>query len=90
MSCATATSCAAVGLYAPDNKGEMVTLLGEYWNGTSWELEPPVNRAEVALNVLLGISCSATELCTAVGESLKALPAGPSESLAERLEPSEP
>lgn len=89
VSCGTATTCSAVGLYAADSAGKEVVLLGEYWNGTTWELEPPVNRSGVALNELLGLSCSEAELCTAVGQSSISLPSGPRESLAEQLEPAE-
>ncbi|HTU79035.1 MAG TPA: hypothetical protein VMF09_09780 [Solirubrobacteraceae bacterium] len=90
VSCGAATACSAVGQYAADSAGKEVILLGEYWNGSTWELEPPVNRSGVARNTLLGVSCPEAELCTAVGESLKTLPSGPSESLAEALEPAEP
>jgi hypothetical protein len=84
VSCASAASCVAVGSYS--EKASASNLLGEQWNGTSWELESPSDRTGVALDVLGGVSCSSVAICTTVGSSWKSLPFGPQEALAERLE----
>jgi hypothetical protein len=82
VSCPSATSCVAIG--ADDSgSGKPGLLLGEYWNGTSWELEFPTNRTGVEYNILGGVSCSAATKCTSVGYSRKPTSY---ETLAERLE----
>lgn len=83
VSCPSATSCVAIGSYnnSPSHPGP---LLGERWNGTSWELEFPTNRSGVEYSGLEGVSCSAASVCTAVGYSRKN--STHTETLAERFE----
>jgi hypothetical protein len=85
VSCSSATSCLAIGSYGEDETGSSI-LLGELWEGTSWEVESPIDRVGIPLDQLGSISCTGPEVCTAVGQSWKALPSGPTETLAERLE----
>jgi hypothetical protein len=82
VSCASANACVAIGSYG-DTQTEPSLLLGEQWNGTTWELESPFDRLGVQLDELTGISCSAATTCTAVGYSIKTVGR---ETLAERLE----
>jgi hypothetical protein len=82
VSCPSATSCVAIGSYN-NSPGHPGPLLGERWNGTSWELEFPINRSGVEFSGLEGISCSAT-VCIADGYSQKT--STHIETLAERFE----
>ncbi len=86
ISCSSETWCVATGYYIQSESGAPSALLGERWKGNEWELELPVNVAGAALSNLEGLSCTAEFECTAVGNSLKALPFGPQATLAERLE----
>jgi hypothetical protein len=84
VSCASATACVAVGSYAADSEGKNVVLLGEQWNGTSWEVESPFDRTGVEYDTLGAVSCSAPTTCTTVGYTKKSI--GNETTLAERLE----
>jgi len=66
LSCATATSCIAVGTY---NSGQRALI--EHWNGRGWRLLPsPQPRTPIyRLMFLTGISCFSPRACVAVGES---------------------
>jgi hypothetical protein len=59
-----ATGCEAVGSYA-DNAGGVVTL-AERWNGHTWSIQKSPNPPG-GLVGLGGVSCSAADACTAVG-----------------------
>jgi hypothetical protein len=63
ISCASASTCTAVGNYAKKGAG---VAFAEKWNGTSWSLETP---AEPTSSELLGVSCSSATACEAVGSS---------------------
>jgi len=63
VSCASATSCTAVGTYTPASGG--TKTLGEQWNGTTWTLH--TGPAVTSLN---GVSCTSASACTAVGSIL--------------------
>jgi hypothetical protein len=49
--------------------GSLQTLV-ETWDGTAWTLQPSPNPGTRAL--LEGVSCGASQLCTAVGQALDA------------------
>jgi hypothetical protein len=68
VSCTSATSCTAVGWYqssAIPNFGEYLTLV-EVWDGTGWTIEPSPNSSGGG-GFLNGVSCGASQACTAVG-----------------------
>ncbi|HUN34848.1 MAG TPA: hypothetical protein VMU95_22830 [Trebonia sp.] len=69
VSCTSATSCSAVGWYtssAVPTDGQMLTV-AETWDGTAWTLESSPNPSGDSL--LQGVSCGASQVCTAVGET---------------------
>jgi hypothetical protein len=68
VSCASATSCTAVGTYYTNNQGGDLALV-EHWGGHHWRVQgtPRVNHATyVYLNA---VSCPHSNACTAVGDS---------------------
>ena len=70
VSCTSAGSCTAVGQYAsstPPNFGEPQTL-AEVWNGTAWSIPATPDPSSTGENILYGVSCGATDACTAVGQ----------------------
>lgn len=68
VSCASATSCVAVGSAIEKTGGRSVNLV-EVWNGSSWHLQPvPTPTGSTGAN-LRSVSCSATNACTAIGFS---------------------
>jgi hypothetical protein len=85
VSCPTSGSCVAVGSYAESAAGKKL-LLGEDWNGTSWELVLPVDRAAALYDEARGVSCSAALTCTLAGLSVKENNHNLAETLAERME----
>jgi hypothetical protein len=85
VSCPTSGSCVAVGSYAESAAGKKL-LLGEDWNGTSWELALPVDRAAALYDEARGVSCSAALTCTLAGLSVKENNHNLAETLAERME----
>ncbi len=60
VSCASATSCTAVG--TSQSSGGATESLIESWNGHRWVVVPTVPAL-----ILLGVSCPAVTACTAVG-----------------------
>jgi hypothetical protein len=82
VSCPTAGSCVAVGDYK-ESASSPRQLLGEHWNGTAWNLEPPENRVGVKSNVLAGVACAGEAPCVAVGFSEKT--GSGDETLAEQI-----
>jgi Trypsin len=86
ISCPSATSCTAAGSYAAATSGgiptELKTLV-EAWNGSSWTVQSSANAAGQNYNVLMDVSCSAANACTAVGQDSAGFGQQP-ESLAER------
>jgi hypothetical protein len=42
--------------------------LVEVWDGTAWTLQPSPNHS-TARDLLEGVSCGASQLCTAVGQT---------------------
>jgi hypothetical protein len=45
----------------------VVVTLAEVWNGTSWKIQATPNPTGARASSLLGVSCSSTSACTAVG-----------------------
>jgi hypothetical protein len=71
VSCTSATSCTAIGQYQSGNVsnfGDYQTL-AEVWDGTAWSLESTPDPSTTH-DVLLGVSCGASQMCTAVGQAL--------------------
>ena len=79
VSCVSAGACEAVGNYT--NSGGMQVSLAEGWNGASWEVQSTPNPTGAAATILVGVSCTAADLCIAAGGHLT--PANVSKSLAE-------
>ncbi len=65
VSCAAVGDCTAVGFYRR-NSGGVVTL-AESWNGKRWTTERTPNPPGAVDSTLYGVSCTATNACTAVG-----------------------
>jgi hypothetical protein len=66
VSCPAADSCAAVG--ESDTGNSSLQTLAENWNGTAWSIVPsPSPGGTKASNSLSGVSCAASDDCTAVG-----------------------
>ena len=62
VTCATASSCVAVG----HNAGTTGAMIYE-WNGSSWTSKTAPYIADAAATDLVGVSCTASNECTAVG-----------------------
>jgi hypothetical protein len=67
VSCATETSCTAVGSWVSSGGGSDMTL-AETWNGTSWSIQGTPNPSGAAFSKFFGISCLSTS-CMGVGWS---------------------
>ncbi len=65
ISCTSATVCKAVGYYN-DDRGKPKTL-AERWNGTNWSIQNPPGSVANQDAELLGLSCTSSSACTAVG-----------------------
>jgi hypothetical protein len=69
VSCASATSCIAVGSFI--NRNGITDTLAETWNGTSWLKQrtpnPAGNTVPAVSPALAGVSCPAAGFCEAVG-----------------------
>jgi hypothetical protein len=79
VSCVSAQVCTAVG-QSTDGSGRGVTL-AENWNGTSWSLQPTPDPVNWSNGELIGVSCNAAAVCSAVG--FYAAGTGPTVTLAE-------
>jgi len=66
VSCASSSACTAVGAYI--NSAGAYTTLAENWNGTSWSIKETPNPTGAKQGQLLGVSCTSSNACTAVGE----------------------
>jgi hypothetical protein len=74
VSCTSSTYCVAVGYYMKatgDFLDKLVhqTLI-EAWDGADWSLVESPNAGDAQYNELLGVSCTSTTSCTAVGRHL--------------------
>ncbi len=77
VSCASATSCFAVG-YATDANGNNLTDVIEQWNGSTWNIVPGAATGQ-AFDELTGIQCLSADNCWAVGN------AGPAQQMSNFL-----
>ena len=68
VSCTSANSCTAVG-QSQTNGQVFSSTLGEVWNGTAWVLQSTPNKPSAGQNLLNGVSCGASQKCTAVGDT---------------------
>ncbi len=79
MSCASTSSCMAVGSYVDPADG-MEKSLAQSWNGTAWTVTPtPLAGTED--DFFRAVSCATTTSCMAVGSSFHG---GVQQTLAER------
>jgi hypothetical protein len=80
VSCVSPVACMAVG--SSLTAGGTEVALAEWWNGTSWTIEPTLTpRIQTSL---LGVACASPDWCVAVGSSgSAALPGYSSTTLAE-------
>jgi hypothetical protein len=67
VSCASATSCTAVGYYLVAHGS---ALLVEHWNGTAWAIQQARDPRGAYDSALFGVSCAAATACVAVGDYL--------------------
>jgi hypothetical protein len=65
VSCASVTSCVAVGLFEGGGGTTVARTLIERWNGKVWSVQPSPNRGN--FNELTSISCVSEVSCQAVG-----------------------
>ncbi len=80
VSCAAPRSCTAVGFMTGAAGAE--ATLAERWNGGSWSIQPTPKRAGATDGSLVGVSCSSSRSCIAVGSSITR--GGAERTLAER------
>ncbi|MGH3158240.1 MAG: hypothetical protein ACRDNF_16920 [Streptosporangiaceae bacterium] len=64
VSCASADSCTAVGKAANAGQG---ASLAEYWNGSTWAIQPVPVPVGAEDSGLAGVSCASADSCFAVG-----------------------
>jgi virginiamycin B lyase len=64
ISCSSSTACTAVGYY---RTSKALVPLAERWNGTKWELQTIAAPEKSFETVLLGVSCPASNACSAAG-----------------------
>jgi hypothetical protein len=71
VSCTSAASCTAVGQYQSSNLSNFGAdqTLAEVWDGTAWSLRSTPNPS-TANDSLAGVSCGASQMCTAVGQAV--------------------
>ena len=65
VSCSSSTACTAVDGYT--NSSEKKEPYAEKWNGTTWSLQEPPAPTGSKGSGLLGVSCTSSTACTAVG-----------------------
>jgi hypothetical protein len=80
VSCASATTCTAVGDYT--NHASTTVPLAERWNGSRWSIQRTPKPTGATFSELLGVSCPSATTCTAVGSFINR--AGTSMMVAER------
>jgi hypothetical protein len=68
VSCPSSHVCFAVGYSATGNTAASQLPLAERWNGRKWSIQPTARAAYETSGALLGVSCTSSRLCTAVGE----------------------
>ncbi len=70
VSCTSSTACTATGASA--TAAGVVSPLAERWNGTTWSIQTTPTPSGSTGSALLGVSCSASNACTATGVSVAA------------------
>ena len=80
VSCASSTSCVAVGYYGTSQTSPTESVLTEYYNGSSWSVNSPTSPSTTT-STLMGISCTSTSFCEAVGNYVDS--SGITQTLAE-------
>lgn len=68
LSCASTSSCEAVGYYQTTSNVEVT--LAEAWNGTTWSLQSTPSLSGAAASAFGGVSCPTTTQCTAAGDEV--------------------
>ena len=80
VACTSATACTAVG--DSFNAANVKSTLDERWNGTTWSVQPTPDPAGTSNSTLVGVACSVSTSCIAVGSYTKT-PSGHHFTLAE-------
>ena len=81
VSCTSATNCTATGNFF--SGGFPASTLAEHWDGTSWQVQPTPNPADVSgIAELRGVKCISGTFCVATGEYQDST--GVTKTLAER------
>jgi hypothetical protein len=70
--CTSGSGCTAVGQSQTGSFGPFSTL-AEVWDGTTWNLRSTPNHVNAGQNILNGVSCGASQVCTAVGQTQNAV-----------------
>ncbi len=65
VSCTSSTACTAVGYF--NNSSGVAVPLAESWSGTAWSVQEVPLPTGAKEAYLLGVSCTASTACTAVG-----------------------
>jgi hypothetical protein len=84
VSCATATSCMAIGAGETAPPSLKVSGLTEHWNGHHWSIKPLPRPRHYPSSNLWAVSCPAHNDCIAVGQYVPHPPAGASRALVEQ------
>jgi hypothetical protein len=84
VSCASPTSCMAVGTFTHGNQYSPPSMLAESWNGQRWTIEAAAVPPNVTISELYGVSCPAPTFCEAVGSYFDPTGPGADVALAER------
>ena len=80
VACTSAIACTAVG--DSFNAANVKSTLDERWNGTTWSIQPTPDPAGTSNSTLVGVACSVSTSCIAVGSYTKT-PSGHPFTLAE-------
>jgi hypothetical protein len=65
VSCTGPASCTAAGFY---NTADGRATLAEYWNGSTWTIQPTSNKGKSTQDELEAVSCSTATSCAATGQ----------------------
>jgi hypothetical protein len=87
ISCTSTESCTAVG--SVRDAADTDQPVAEYWDGTSWEIQPTHLPAKGVAGGLTAVSCTSAAYCTAVGSYDKD-PSATQYPLTERWTPNTP
>jgi hypothetical protein len=68
VSCASSTSCTAVGFTSTTLNPVAQKTLAQQWNGKTWTVQATLSPA-ASSNLLFGVSCVSSTTCTATGSS---------------------